>query len=609
MYKGSHAIRKLFGLLIVGVVVVGAFACGNESATPTSKPAAAPAATSTASAPTATPVAPPATAPASTATPKPTPTLPPPPTKPQGLLTVAQSSIAFPAMMPSRLPVNSGNLIQRWGVHESALDYSYDGPEWVARLVTEWQADPSGLSYTLKLRKGVQFHGGWGEMTADDFKWSFDDSIKADSIHSSIGVARASKATVTVQDPYTFTVTLNGPSIFFFETYFTPVGGGVISVFSKKRVDTLGVDAATLDISDGTGPFKFTKWEQGNEAVLEAVPTYYGTIPEYQTVRIVEMKESAVQIAALQSGQIDVTAIPAPLVSSVKSQPGLEVRGFGVPGSERVYPQGQFCMATTITGTPVVPYPRPGYDSTKPWVGKCDDPVSQENARKVRWALATAIDRQSIVTNILGGFGKPSYLPDVTGPVLDRIFKQKWVIPYDPAKAKSLLKEAGYPNGFDALLRITTGDHPLETEMGQAVAQYWQAIGINVKIQVLTYDANRPAVVARTLSDLWFRSSGGGSPESPEVAQLRRNPENAFNPGLEVRTPLEIISRMDPLRSQKELDVLREELYDWFYNSQAIIPVVLANQLVGINTKKVGVWKMTSAASTIGDFENLKKPR
>jgi hypothetical protein len=165
---------------------------------------------------------------------------------------------------------------------------------------------------------------------------------------------------------------------------------------------------------------------------------------------------------------------------------------------------------------------------------------------------------------------------------------------------------AGYPDGIDALMRITTGSHPLEIEMGQAVAQFLGALGGDIRVEVLTYSGNRPSVVARERSDLWFRSSSAGTGEPPELTQLRRNPENAFNPGLEVREPLAIIHQMDTLTAKGDINNLREKLYDGFNHNQWIIPIVLADQILGINTAKISEWKMTTGSGYLGDFENIR---
>ena len=519
---------------------------------------------------------------------------------------LAASDVTFPAMVPSQLPVAPSGFMRRWGVYETAMVWAVDRPELEFRLITGWELDPDGRGWTLELKHGVQFHGSWGEMTADDFVWSFEDEIRDGSIHSGIGLARATGATAEAVDNYTVSFRLDSPNSFFFDAFFGNGSGASTKVFSKNRTETLGVDAAFLDLSGGTGPFVFKKWAQGDEVVLEAFEGYHGTPSQLKTVRILEIKEPATQIAALKSGQVDASLVPAPLAEDVASDPSLDTLSFGVPGSQRLYPQGQFCMETTLAGEPIEPYPRPGYDPSKPWVGECDNPDSQENARKVRMAMSMAIDRQSIVDNILGGFGRPSYLPEVLPPLLDLIWQDKWFIPYDPDTARELLVEAGYPDGIDALIRITTGSHPLEVEMGQAVAQFLGALGGDVRTEVLTYSGNRPSVVARERSDLWFRSSSAGTAEPPELTQLRRNPENAFNPGLEVREPLAIIRLMDSITSREEIDKIRERLYDGFNLNQWIIPVVLADQILGINSDRILEWKMTTGSGYLGDFENIR---
>jgi len=529
-----------------------------------------------------------------------------PPARTTRTFTLAASDVTFPAMVPSQLPVAPSGFMRRWGVYETAMVWAVDRPELEFRLITGWELDPDGRGWTLELKHGVQFHGSWGEMTADDFVWSFEDEIRDGSIHSGIGLARTTGATAEAVDNYTVSFRLDSPNSFFFDAFFGNGSGASTKVFSKNRTETLGVDAAFLDLSGGTGPFVFKKWAQGDEVVLEAFEGYHGTPSQLKTVRILEIKEPATQIAALKSGQVDASLVPAPLAEDVASDPSLDTLSFGVPGSQRLYPQGQFCMETTLAGEPIEPYPRPGYDPSKPWVGECDNPDSQENARKVRMAMSMAIDRQSIVDNILGGFGRPSYLPEVLPPLLDLIWQDKWFIPYDPDTARELLVEAGYPDGIDALIRITTGSHPLEVEMGQAVAQFLGALGGDVRTEVLTYSGNRPSVVARERSDLWFRSSSAGTAEPPELTQLRRNPENAFNPGLEVREPLAIIRLMDSITSREEIDKIRERLYDGFNLNQWIIPVVLADQILGINSDRILEWKMTTGSGYLGDFENIR---
>ena len=586
--------RPLIGLLLA-VALVGAIACSSddEETPATSAPATS---------------APGTSAPA-TAAPQATSAVEAPPvaTGPHGTLTVAVATIAFPATVPSTTPVTPGGLIQGWRVYETPFVWGADGPTIDALVATEWETNDSGTEFTIKIREGVQFHGGWGEVTADDFIWSFENEISEDSIHSNIGSARVLGATMEKVDDYTVKLKISRPNIFFFNTYMVNPGGGQMPIVSKKRVEELGLEAANLDISGGTGPYQFVKWEAGNEVELEVFDDYYGDLPEFQTVRILEIKEPATQVAALESGLVDATILPAPLAGGINSKSNLSVSAAGIPGAFRIYPQGNFCMETTQDGDPLDPYPRPAYDPSKPWIGDCvDGSVSEENANKVRQALSESIDRQTIVDTILGGFGQPSYLPEVTGPLLERIYKDKWFIPYDPEHAKELLTEAGWPDGFPVTLRVTTGSHPLEVELGLAVAQYFTAIGLDVQTIVLTYSGNRPGVVAREQNDLWMRSAGGGGAEPPEQVLLRRSPENAFNPGFERITPLEITRRMDNAKNEAELDALRDELYDWFHSTQTIIPLLLADQLMAINTDVIGEWKRSTGRSGLVDFDKVQ---
>lgn len=583
--------RPLTGLLLAAVLVAAIACSSDEEVVPTSVPEAA---TSVPSESVAT-----AAPQASTAVDAPA------ETGPHGTLTVALSDVGFPATVPSTTAVRTGMFLQQWGVYETPFVWAIDGPVIDPLLATEWTMNDSGTEFTIKIREGVQFHGGWGEVTADDFVWSFEDEISEDSIHSNIGTAREMGATMTKIDDYTVLLKIDQPNIFFFNAYMTNTGGGALSVVSKKRVEELGTEAANLDLSGGTGPYKFVKWEPGNEVELEAFDGYYGDAPDFQTVKILEIKEAATQVAALETGLVDAAIIPAPLAESINAVSNLQVNAAGIPGAFRIYPQGNFCMETTLDGEPLDPWPRPAYDPEIPWVGDCNDPVSQENATKVRRAMAESIDRQTMVDTILGGYGQPSYLPEVTGPLLERIYRDKWFIPYDVENAKKLLVEAGYPDGFDVTLRVTTGSHPLETELGLAVAQYLTAIGLDVQTIVLTYSGNRPGVVAREQNDLWMRSSGAGGADPPEQVMLNRSPENAFNPGFERIEPLQIIREMTSLATEAELDVLREDLYDWFNTSQAIIPVILADQLMAINTDVIGGWERSGGRSGITDFDKV----
>ena len=140
----------------------------------------------------------------------------------------------------------------------------------------------------------------------------------------------------------------------------------------------------------------------------------------------------------------------------------------------------------------------PNYDPSLPWVSGNPDVRSREwqQARRVREALSIAIDRQRIVDVLLEGFGRPLALRDWAG--FEHLLPQDIRWDYNPARAKKLLSEVGYPDGFSITLIPALRGAPAELEACEAVASMWGDIGIKVEFQSMPYSALRPGLVART---------------------------------------------------------------------------------------------------------------
>ncbi|MDP3061607.1 MAG: ABC transporter substrate-binding protein [Chloroflexota bacterium] len=557
---------------------------------PTPTPTPAPVATATPT-PTRAPVATPTPVPTPTATPTPTraptPTPTPAAVAPRGTLIYAVNDIGFPAFIPAQAPLIPGDNLGRWGAFETPAEYSAAGP--IEPVLAEsWSWNESGTILTMKVRKGVQFNGGWGEMTAEDFKWTMDSIVAPDAIDTD-AIVRDYLAETKVVDKYTVQFILNRFNALFFGSVMVNESPG-LKVHSKKKVDTLGQDKAFNDLTGGTGPFKFEKWVRGDEALLSAVPNHWRKTPEFAQLRVVQMAEQGTQNAALEAGEVDVIQIP-PSFGAPLEKKGFSVRPMKAPGYFQVYPAGIYCIKEW-GGKPVDP--RPGYDPSKPWIGDCKNPDSMEKARKVRWAMAMAIDRQAIVDSILGGRGRPMYAADLAGPLRDRLYKQKWDIPFDRAKAKQYLAEAGVPNGFSIGYTITTGQAPLEQEIGESIIPFLEAVGIKVTVELQTYTGFRPKNVARSHNNLWLFPTGT-SQRFPEKGKLYRTPSGAFNPGFEMEEGLRIVEKLYAARTDAEADKYREEMWDWFSKWMVVIPIVEMDSLYVVNPKKVGNWPISSA--------------
>jgi peptide/nickel transport system substrate-binding protein len=178
-----------------------------------------------------------------------------------------------------------------------------------------------------------------------------------------------------------------------------------------------------------------------------------------------------------------------PLVEKVKGAKVMKVPDAG-ESNLNIYGSSYIGIGT--------PNQLPNYDPSLPWVSSNLDITSPEwdRARKVRLALAIAIDRQTIVDTVLRGFGRPLVLGTWSGH--EGRLPPDMVYKFDPKRAKELLAEAGYPKGFSLTLTPSIRGAPAETEACELVATMWKDIGIDVKLQKVPYETQRPHIVGRT---------------------------------------------------------------------------------------------------------------
>ena len=531
-----------------------------------------------------------------------------PPDGPSGSLTVAWPAVFSYIGMPSANGGRQGERLVWLGVHETANRMNASA-QIVPHLAESWSVSTDGLRHTVKLREGVQFHGGWGEMTAEDWKWTADDQWQGKPVsnHGGQFIATNYLDETRVVDKYTVEFVFNTPNAFFQEYYGSIRDDVALAPYSKNRVDTLGVEAATTELPDGgTGPYMVDSWISDNEIVIKAFPGYWGDQPEYETINIVQMSEPSTVLAALATGEIDAAKVAITQRDRVEGD-GLEVRSAGL-GFASVTFSGQFCFEEYNGET--IP-PRVGYDPTLPWVGDCTDPASLETAKQVRKAMSMAVDRQALVDVIAGGEGRPSYVHMLQGFFADRYMQPDWIVPFDPEGAKAALASAGYPNGFDFQLVCSSAGHPLLTEFCESVAGMWDAIGLNPKIERIADDALRVQRVERTFNGLVIGVSTGITP-IPEARGFGETPTAAFNSGYEVPGLLVHVAAAGLATTPAQLDLIRNKQYAWAFDQQLSVPLIEFNEIYAVNSEKIGEWPRTpfnGHASELMDFEHLQKPR
>jgi peptide/nickel transport system substrate-binding protein len=309
-------------------------------------------------------------------------------------------------------------------------------------LAESWTEAKDHLSYTFVLRKGVRFHNG-DPLTAEDVKFSWDRYKGA-----SATLLKSKVRDVEIVNPTTVRFVLREPWPDFI-TFYGTTASGAGWIVPKKYVEKVGDDgfkAAPV----GAGPYKVVSFKPGVELVLEAFDAYWRKAPSVKRLVMRSMPEEATRAAALRNGEVDIAyLLTGPTADSIRKQSGFRL------------------AAPLVSGAFWIELPEQ-WDPKSPWA----DP-------RVRLAASHAIDRPGINQAEMLGFGR------LTGNMIPRIFQFALAMephPYDPARAKKLLADAGYANGFDA------GDFypfpPYDT-MGEAILANFQSVGIRGRLRTM----------------------------------------------------------------------------------------------------------------------------
>ncbi|TPW32479.1 ABC transporter substrate-binding protein [Martelella alba] len=309
-------------------------------------------------------------------------------------------------------------------------------------LASSWDISDDGLTYTFHLRDGVTFQDG-SAFNADTAKFTIDRIIAPDSVNGQKALYKAIEST-DAPDESTLVLHLSAPSA----DLLYWLGFPAAVMVSPDSVDT----NTTKPV--GTGPFEFSDWKKGNEVTFVKNPNYWGEAPKLDKVTFRFIADPQAQAAALTSGGVD--AIPE----------------FGAPELvDQFKKNSDFTVEIGATGMEVVA-----------GMNNAEKPFSDV---KVRQALMMAIDRQAIIDATNSGYGTPigsHFSPsdagyeDLTG-----------VLPYDPAKAKALLAEAGYPNGFTFTMKVP--NRAYAERAAEIMQAYFAQIGVTMNIESSEFPA------------------------------------------------------------------------------------------------------------------------
>jgi len=373
-------------------------------------------------------------------------------------------SLAPTLFEPAETPGVVSPFMILYALHD-ALVKPMPGKLMAPSLAESWSASPDGLVYEFVLRKGVRFHNG-DPVTAEDAKYSFERYRGV-----SAKILKEKVAAVETPDPGRIRFRLKQPWPDFMTFYATPATGAswVVSKAYVERVGEEGFKKAPV----GAGPYRFVSSTPGIDLVLEAVDGYWRKTPSVKRLVFKSVPDASTRLVMLKRGDTDVAyVLSGELGAEVRRTPGLTLR------------------PTPFTSTHWVLF-ADQWDTSSPW-----------HDRRVRLAATLAVDRQAINQAESLGFSK------ITGSIIPTSFDFYWqppVHPFDPARAKQLLAEAGYPKGFEG------GDFWCDTSVcgtAEAVLNDLQAAGIRTKLRPMERAAMLSAFREKKLKNLVFTISG-----------------------------------------------------------------------------------------------------
>jgi peptide/nickel transport system substrate-binding protein len=369
--------------------------------------------------------------------------------------------------------VTDGESIQRMdNIFEGLVEYEPGSTLIKPCLATSWEFSADNKVITFNLRKGVKFHDGT-DFNADAVVYSFKRQYDQNHPHHKYGqwaywgwmftdIARVEKV-----DDYTVRIVMQNVN----SSIMTSLAMFTVCIVSPSNAETWGEDAFAHPV--GTGPFKFVEWVKDDHITLEAFEDYWRERPTIDRLIFKVIPDPASRLLALETGEVHGIEYPNPADFDrirqnsdlvLMSEPGMNI-GYMAINAGYGYNDDNGNAKK---------------DPGEPWV-KTEGYLEPLTKKKVRQAINMAIDKKSIVRDLYMGTasvaknGMPPFMLGYNDDVQD------W--PYDPDRAKKMLAEAGYPNGFEVTLYVMPVSRPYmfdPPKIGEAVQSYLAAVGIDV---------------------------------------------------------------------------------------------------------------------------------
>ena len=404
-------------------------------------------------------------------------------------------------------------------------------------LVESWETAADGSYTDFTLRKGIEFHRGFGELTSEDVAYTYNEANPTTqplSNHDTGGALPPVLAEVEPLSPYVVRFPWVAFNAVTFTTTLSDYSEGY-GIASKTAIIENGDDWARQNMI-GTGPYVLDEWTEGKGITVHASEDHWRKPGTIEIVKWLEIPEGSTRRAMLETGEVQIASVEVKDYGPL-SKDGFSLAPEGVLTDHAfVYGGNYWETVHPKSGTPL----ERTRNTDKAWVGDPSDPESMSRSLLVRQALNMAFDREVINDALAEGLGRPSYPGGISDK--DPVFlahKDEWVIPYDPAKSRELIAEAGYAEG-EIELDFWVGPSGLQREVGEALAAAWAEIGVETVLDLQTYSTFRPSRINRNSQQLSFFGASASPAVWPIdwlvsaiVALEDGSPGGGFNSGIE----------------------------------------------------------------------------
>ena len=360
------------------------------------------------------------------------------------------------------------NILSHVYDHLTDIDDDANIVPWLAK---SWKVDPDQVTWTFFLHQDVKFHNGY-DLTADDVKFSIERVLDPKTKSPQAYRIRPIKE-VRVIDLYTVQIITQAP----FPTLLGELRS--IEVMSRRICEEMGSKVASNPI--GSGPFKFVRWSRDEQIELEAVPGHPVIEPKVRRVVFRIIPEVSTRVTELKAGSVDI----------IKNVPPSEIK---------VLEQNPDFKISRTRSLRVM------------YVGFRHDRKPFDDKR-VRQAVAYAIDKEAIVKYLLEGFA--SVAPNPAAPACFGNNPHIRPYPYDPETARKLLQQAGFSGGFETFFDSPSGKYLADKEIASAVVNNLSKIGINATLRASEYGTFLKYV--NTEPSIFLFAWGAGVPDVDAV--------------------------------------------------------------------------------------------